>query len=165
MAEIQPQTHLADLKLGNAPAPPVAPEVAVLKKIEPDKGGFIWGTGRRKSSVARVRIKPGNGKLEVNKKELSGYFARKQDQDAVVAPLKATNTEKSLDIFVNVKGGGITGQSGAAMLGVARALKNYDPTLLQALRDGGYLTRDGRMVERKKPGQKGARKRFQFSKR
>ena len=100
-----------------------------------------------------------------NKKELADYFARKQDQDAVIAPLKATNTEKSLDIFVNVNGGGISGQSGATMLGVARALKNYDPTLLQALRDGGYLTRDGRMVERKKPGQKGARKRFQFSKR
>ena len=165
MEEIQPQTSIGDLKLGDATPPPVAPEVDIPKKVEPDKGGFIWGTGRRKSSVARVRIKPGDGKLVVNKKELSDYFARKQDQDAVIAPLKVTNTENSLDIFVNVKGGGITGQSGAAMLGVARALKSYDPTLLPALRDSGYLTRDGRMVERKKPGQKKARKRFQFSKR
>ena len=168
MAENEPVSSLADLKLGDTPiAPPVAtPEPAVAsRRTVPDKGGFIWGTGRRKSSVARVRIKPGDGKLVVNKKELADYFARKQDQDAVIAPLKATNTEKSLDIFVNVNGGGITGQSGATMLGVARALKNYDPTLLQILRDGGYLTRDSRMVERKKPGQKGARKRFQFSKR
>lgn len=168
MAENEPVSSLADVKLGDTPAaaPVVITESTVAaRKTVPDKGGFIWGTGRRKSSVARVRIKPGEGKLVVNKKELTDYFARKQDQDAVIAPLKATNTEKSLDIFVNVKGGGISGQSGATMLGVARALKNYDPTLLQALRDSGYLTRDGRMVERKKPGQKGARKRFQFSKR
>ena len=167
MAENQSQNPLIELKLGDAATPPAATLATetVFKKAEPDKGGFIWGTGRRKSSVARVRIKPGDGKMEINKKQLNDYFARKQDQDAVIAPLKATKTEKSLDIFVNVNGGGITGQSGATMLGVARALKNYDPTLLQSLRDGGYLTRDSRMVERKKPGQKGARKRFQFSKR
>ena len=166
MTENQPQSPLADLKLGEALSVPVPTEAAVtVKKVEPDKGGFIWGTGRRKSSVARVRIKPGDGKLEINKKKLNDYFVRQQDQNAIMAPLDATKTEKGLDIFINVKGGGITGQAGAAMLGIARALKNYDPTLLPALRDGGYLTRDGRMVERKKPGQKKARKRFQFSKR
>ena len=131
----------------------------------PDKGGFIWGTGRRKRSVARVRIKPGEGKLLINKKEVKDYFTQLQDQNAVIAPLKATNTEGSFDVFVNVKGGGSSGQAGAAMLGIARALRNYDESLLKQLRDSGYLTRDSRMVERKKPGQRGARRRFQFSKR
>ena len=150
-------TPLAGLKISTQEAP-------VAKKA-PSKGGFTWGTGRRKTSVARVRIKPGKGELKINNRELEKYFSRPQDISNVVAPLKATRTEKSLDVFVNVMGGGITGQSGAVMLGIARALKNYDPSLLQALRDGGYLTRDGRMVERKKPGQSGARRRFQFSKR
>ena len=129
------------------------------------KGGYWWGTGRRKSSVARVRIKPGAGKIIVNKKELNVYFRLEQDQQIVIAPLKAVECEKSFDVFVNVRGGGITGQSGAARLGVARALKNYDENFSQPLRDGGHLTRDPRMVERKKPGQAGARRRFQFSKR
>jgi len=129
------------------------------------KGGYWWGTGRRKSSVARVRIKPGDGKLLINKRELNDYFKREQDRQAVVAPLAAVQSEKSFDVFVNVRGGGITGQSGATRLGVARALKNYDENFAQPLRDGGHLTRDPRMVERKKPGQAGARRRFQFSKR
>ena len=129
------------------------------------KGGYWWGTGRRKSSIARVRIKPGQGKCIVNKKELNEYFRREQDQKAVLAPLKAVNAENMFDIFVNVRGGGTTGQSGAALLGVARALKNYDESYIHSLRDSGHLTRDPRMVERKKPGQAGARKRFQFSKR
>lgn len=129
------------------------------------KSNFWWGTGRRKSAVARVRIRPGSGKLLVNKKELGDYFPREQDRNAVVAPLKTVNAEKIFDVFINVKGGGTTGQAGASLLGVARALKNYDDNYIQALRDGGHLTRDPRMVERKKPGQRGARRRFQFSKR
>jgi len=129
------------------------------------KSSFTWGTGRRKTSVARVRIKPGKGDVKINNREVTNYFTRLQDINNVFAPLKTTKTEKSLDVFVNVKGGGITGQSGAVMLGLARALKIYDPSLTQALRDAGLLTRDGRMVERKKPGQSGARRRFQFSKR
>ncbi|MFH1718128.1 MAG: 30S ribosomal protein S9 [Planctomycetota bacterium] len=129
------------------------------------KSGFWWGTGRRKSSVARVRIKPGSGKFVINKKPLEEYFRRVQDQTAVLAPLKAVDAEKRFDIFINVKGGGTTGQAGASLLGVARALKKYNESYLPALRDGGHLTRDPRMVERKKPGQSGARKRFQFSKR
>ncbi|OQY06215.1 MAG: 30S ribosomal protein S9 [Planctomycetales bacterium 4572_13] len=128
-------------------------------------GGFIWGTGRRKSSVARVRVKPGNGKLMINKQQVHEYFSQEKDRNVISAPLKATDTVGSLDVFINVKGGGTTGQAGAAMLGIARALKAYDPNLMQALRDGGYLTRDSRMVERKKPGQPKARKSFQFSKR
>ncbi|MGA2914671.1 MAG: 30S ribosomal protein S9 [Sedimentisphaerales bacterium] len=141
-----------------------APAGQSTQKSEP-KNVFVWGTGRRKTSVARVRIKAGKGEFRINNKELTKYFTRPQDIGAVVAPLKATDTEKSIDVFANVKGGGITGQSGAVMLGIARALKIYDPSLIQKLRDGGYLTRDGRMVERKKPGQSGARRRFQFSKR
>ncbi len=129
------------------------------------KGGYWWGTGRRKSSVARVRIKPGKGKLLVNKKELKDYFVREQDRKAVLAPLVTVDAEKSFDIFINVKGGGTTGQAGASLLGIARALKKYDENYMQALRDGGHLTRDPRMVERKKPGQRGARRKFQFSKR
>ncbi len=129
------------------------------------KGGYWWGTGRRKSSVARVRIKPGDGKLIVNKKELKDYFVREQDRKAVLAPLTAVDAEKTFDVFINVKGGGTTGQAGASLLGIARALKKYDENYLQALRDGGHLTRDPRMVERKKPGQRGARRKFQFSKR
>ena len=129
------------------------------------KGGYWWGTGRRKSSVARVRIKPGDGKLIVNKKPLNDYFPREQDRKAVMAPLKAVGAEKTFDVFINVKGGGITGQAGASLLGVARALRSYDDSFVPALRDGGHLTRDPRMVERKKPGQRGARRRFQFSKR
>jgi small subunit ribosomal protein S9 len=131
----------------------------------PDKGGCYCGTGRRKTSVARVRIKPGEGKILINKRKLEEYFRGDQDRSAVLAVLAATKTEKSFDILVNVRGGGTTGQTGATVLGIARALKNYDPSLAQTLRDGGYLTRDPRMVERKKPGQSGARKRYQFSKR
>ncbi len=131
----------------------------------PDKGGFYWGTGRRKTSVARVRLKPGEGKLLINKRKLEEYFRTDQDRAAVMAPLTAAGTEKSFDVFVNVRGGGTTGQTGATVLGIARALRDYDPELVHTLRDGGYLTRDPRMVERKKPGQSGARKRFQFSKR
>jgi small subunit ribosomal protein S9 len=131
----------------------------------PAKGGFYWGTGRRKTSVARVRIRPGDGKMVINKKQLVEYFKTEQDRSAVLSPLQTAKAEKTLDVFVNVNGGGTTGQAGATVLGIARALKIYDPGLAQTLRDGGFLTRDPRMVERKKPGQSGARRRFQFSKR
>jgi small subunit ribosomal protein S9 len=145
--------------------PAVAPAPAQPAKKGPDKGGFYWGTGRRKCSVARVRIKPGDGKFIVNEKELTDYFRREQDRLSVVGPLKAVQAERQFDIFVNVNGGGTTGQAGASVLGIARALRNYDENYLPSLRDGGFLTRDPRMVERKKPGQKKARRRFQFSKR
>jgi len=115
--------------------------------------------------VARVRIRPGTGKLLINDKDLDAYFKRQQDQLTVLAPLRALGLEGRYDIFVNVKGGGTTGQAGATMLGIARALRAYDPNYVQALRDGGYLTRDPRMVERKKYGRRKARRRFQFSKR
>ena len=151
------ESEKSDVNIGKAEDKPTP-------KSEP-KYGYWWGTGRRKSSVARVRIRQGEGKLLINKKELGDYFKREQDRKAVTSPLKAIKAEKSFDIFINVKGGGTTGQTGAAVLGIARALKNYDVNFTSVLRDGGYLTRDPRMVERKKPGQPGARKRFQFSKR
>ena len=137
----------------------------VAAKGVPDKGGFIWGTGRRKCSIARVRIRPGSGALTINGKTVEDYFKLEKDRNAVRAPLTAASGGSGLDVFVRVEGGGTTGQAGAVMQGIARALKSYDPTLLPALREGGYLTRDSRMVERKKPGKPGARRSFQFSKR
>ena len=164
MTETQNESPLIDPNVVSTPAATPAPAVTA-KPATPDKGGFIWGTGRRKSSVARVRIKPGKGQFKINNREVHEYFSQEKDCNAVYAPLKATDTVTGLDVFVNVNGGGTTGQAGATMLGIARALKNYDPNLMKALRDGGYLTRDSRMVERKKPGKPGARRSFQFSKR
>ena len=165
MAEIQNDSPLIDPSvLGNEVAStPVT--AATNKKSIPDKGGFIWGVGRRKSSVARVRLKPGTGQLKVNNRELKEYFVAEKDQSSVMAPLKAIDGIKNFDVFINVNGGGTTGQAGAALLGIARALINYDGSTLKPIRDAGHLTRDGRMKERKKPGQRGARRRFQFSKR
>ncbi len=130
-----------------------------------DKHGVAWGTGRRKTSVARVRIRDGSGKLTINGRELEEYFRIRRDQETAAAPLHATNMAGNVDVFVNVKGGGTTGQAGAVMLGVARALQVMRPDLHEALSSGHYLTRDSRMVERKKYGYKKARKSFQFSKR
>ncbi len=126
---------------------------------------FIWGTGRRKSSVARVRIRKGSGKIVVNRRELEDYFGRDCDIFTVRFPLKTTKTLGAYDVFVNVNGGGSTGQAGAASLGIARALYKSDLTLSDSLRGAGLLTRDSRMKERKKYGQKGARKSFQWTKR
>lgn len=142
-----------------------APAAVATKRATPDRGGFIWGTGRRKSSVARVRIRPGSGELKINEKKVEEYFKLEKDRNAVHAPLTAIGGGKGFDIIITVKGGGTTGQAGAVMQGIARALKTYDPGFLPELREGGYLTRDSRMVERKKPGKAGARRSFQFSKR
>lgn len=150
-------------------AAPVGAGVTQVRPLaeptKPDKGGFIWGTGRRKTSVARVRIKPGTGKFVVNGREHDQYFTEVQDRQSIISPLKITNTLGNLDIAVNVAGGGITGQAGAILLGLSRALKRYDPALEPVLRSTDMLTRDAREVERKKYGQSGARRRFQFSKR
>lgn len=155
MAEDQTVTATLDEP---APAP-------VAQPAKPDKGGFIWGTGRRKSAVARVRIKPGEGVFLINNREVDDYFSEPQHRDACRKALEATKMTDKLNIFVNTQGGGITGQAGAVLLGVARALKSYDPALEPILRENNYLTRDPREVERKKYGQAGARRRFQFSKR
>lgn len=146
-------------------APITAAPAVKTKKQTPDKGGFIWGVGRRKSSVARARIKPGTGVLMINSKKIEDYFSLSQDRDAVSAPLKLCEVEKNFDIYLNITGGGTTGQAGAALLAISRALANYDEAFLKPLRENNLLTRDGRMKERKKPGQRGARRKFQFSKR
>lgn len=133
---------------------------------DPDpKKHYFWGTGRRKAAVARVRLRAGNGKFEVNERPYDKYFTEDRDREDVIAPLKATETLGKVDVFVNVVGGGTTGQAGAIVLGVARALKRANAEYDDALRHGSYLTRDARRVERKKYGRAGARRSFQFSKR
>ena len=130
----------------------------------PDKHWF-WGLGRRKRSVARVRLKPGDGKFIINKREINDYFSSLYNRQLIVGPIKLTETAKVVDVYVNVKGGGTTGQAGAIAHGLGRALVAANPDYMVMLRDNGFLTRDSRRVERKKPGMAGARKRFQFSKR
>jgi small subunit ribosomal protein S9 len=159
-----------------AAAPAIAPPPAPRKLREPkpaDKHGWWWGTGRRKSAVARVRIrlpKQGNPGFQVTgpagtPRSVEQYFAEERDRNDCLAPLKVTSTEGRFEILVQCHGGGFMGQAGAVRLGLSRALVAYDPTLEEALRDAGFLTRDAREVERKKYGQAGARRRFQFSKR
>jgi small subunit ribosomal protein S9 len=133
---------------------------------EPDaKKHYFWGTGRRKRAVCRVRLRAGNGKIEINKRSLEEYFPSERDRQDVIAPLKATDTLGKVDVFVNAQGGGTTGQAGAIVLGVARALNAANSEYHSTLSNGGFLTRDSRMVERKKYGRRGARRSFQFSKR
>ncbi len=124
-----------------------------------------WGTGRRKTAVARVRLLAGKGALTVNKKEYDKYFTVSAHQDVIKSPLVILNMLSRYDVHVNVCGGGLSGQAGAIRHGLARALVKMDETLRPALKKAGFLKRDPRMKERKKYGQRGARRRFQFSKR
>ena len=126
---------------------------------------YTWGLGRRKSAMARVRIQPGAGTFLINGRSLEEFFPTLQMRERAIAPLKATETLASYDVFVNVEGGGTTGQSDAVRLGLARALKVVNPGYDGVLRGDGLLTRDARMKERKKYGRRGARRGFQFSKR
>lgn len=123
------------------------------------------GTGRRKTSVARVYVRDGNGKITVNGKELNTYFSLGEHVQMVRQPLMVTASENKYDVLINVYGGGNNGQAGACRHGLARALCQVDHTNYASLRSNGFLTRDPRMVERKKYGRPGARRRFQFSKR
>ncbi|MEH6578797.1 MAG: 30S ribosomal protein S9 [Amphritea sp.] len=124
-----------------------------------------YSTGRRKSSTARVFLRPGTGQITVNKRTLDAYFARETARMVVKQPLELTGNVEKFDVFITVKGGGNTGQSGAIRHGITRALMVYDETLRPALRAAGFVTRDAREVERKKVGLRKARKRPQFSKR
>ena len=126
---------------------------------------YIWGTGRRKSAVARVRIRPGEGEYVINGLPIEKFFPLERHQATARGPLGVTNMNGRYDVFVNIGGGGITGQAGAASLGLARALAKADQTCEDALRSAGLLTRDSRMKERKKYGLRGARRGYQFSKR
>jgi small subunit ribosomal protein S9 len=125
----------------------------------------IIATGRRKTAVARLRMSPGTGKIEVNGRPFEEYFKTLALQNSIVRPFEISKTVNTFDVRVNATGGGVTGQAGAIRLAVARALIESNPELRGDLKADGLLTRDPRMKERKKPGQPGARKRFQFSKR
>ena len=132
--------------------------------VEGKKQTF-YGTGRRKESVARVFLTFGSGKITINGRTVEEYFHNVNWLNRAVEPMKFTETSASVDIMATVNGGGVGGQSGAFRMGVSRALSIFNPELRAGLRKNGFLTRDSRMKERKKYGQKGARKRFQFSKR
>jgi small subunit ribosomal protein S9 len=130
-----------------------------------DKDGTAMGTGRRKTAVARVRLKRGTGKFTVNNRQLDDFFCIERDRLMLEAPLRVADMLGQVDVWVRVSGGGTSGQAGAIILGIARALQALNPELHGKLSDGGFLTRDDRMVERKKYGHKKARRSFQFSKR
>jgi small subunit ribosomal protein S9 len=126
---------------------------------------YFWGTGRRKNALARVRVRPGHGEVKINDRTVEDYFPRLVWQAQVFQSLKVASLEGKVDVFIRATGGGLTGQAGAAKMGIARALIKLNPDLRPALKKEGLLTRDPRMVERKKFGQKGARGKRQYSKR
>ncbi len=127
--------------------------------------GLFHATGKRKSAVARIWMKPGTGEITINKRSLVQYLNREADQNAVMEPLELTNLGDKFDFYINVRGGGIAGQAGAIRHGISRVLVDTDASLRDPLKKAGFLTRDSRMKERKKYGQPGARARFQYSKR
>lgn len=126
---------------------------------------YFWGTGRRKNALARVRLRPGSGEVKINDRTVEDYFPRLVWQSQVMQSLKVASLEGKVDVFIRASGGGLTGQAGAAKMGIARALIKLNPDLRLTLKKEGLLTRDPRMVERKKFGQKGARGKRQYSKR
>ncbi|OIQ32111.1 MAG: 30S ribosomal protein S9 [Alphaproteobacteria bacterium MedPE-SWcel] len=130
-----------------------------------DELGRSYATGKRKDAVSRVWIKPGSGKVVVNGKEMKAYFARPVLQMILRQPFTVAGVEDQFDVFATVKGGGLSGQAGAVKHGISKALQLYDPSLRGALKAAGFLTRDSRVVERKKFGRRKARRSFQFSKR
>ena len=147
------------------PAAVVKEDATISPSSPGPEGRVLTGTGRRKTSIARVRLLAGGGKILVNRKEYEKYFPRETLQLAIREPLLVTRELGKFDVLVNVAGGGATGQAGAAKLGIARALAQLDDAHRVSLRGAGLLTRDPRMKERKKYGRKGARKRFQWTKR
>ncbi|MAI06436.1 MAG: 30S ribosomal protein S9 [Alphaproteobacteria bacterium TMED87] len=130
-----------------------------------DSLGRSYATGRRKDAVARVWIAPGKGKVNVNKKDLSSYFTRPVLRMIINEPFEVADREKQFDVYCTVSGGGLSGQAGAVRHGISQALTFYEPSLRPVLKKGGFLTRDSRVVERKKYGRRKARRSFQFSKR
>ena len=152
---------MIDTTTATAPDTTTAPGAAAPA----GRAAYVWGVGRRKSAVARVRVAPGTGRIEINGRTLNEYFTSERDRKSIFGPLDVTSTGGKMDVLVNADGGGPTGQTGAIVMGLGRALAKYDTSLETALRGGGFLTRDSRMKERKKYGQRGARRRFQFSKR
>jgi len=159
--ETQRLTDLKDLRA----AAPVAEEPAAVREPKIDPLGRAYATGRRKNAVARVWLKPGTGKVTVNGREGAIYFARPVLRMMIAQPFGITNRLGQYDLIATVTGGGLSGQAGAIRHGISRALVNYEPGLRSILKAGGYMTRDSRVVERKKYGKAGARRSFQYSKR
>jgi len=179
MAEQGFQTTITNPDLAGealVPEAPAEPEARVIPDPVPaDRHGWWWGVGRRKTAVARVRLRPakegegkGDLKMQITRKRfksIDDYFSEPRDRNDARAPLELTGLMGNVDVYVRCQGGGTMGQAQAVRLGIARAIVGFDPNHERALRDAGYLSRDARKVERKKYGQPGARRRFQFSKR
>ena len=158
MADLTSLAELGTVAKAEQPAAPV-----YVQKL--DKQGRAYATGKRKDAIARVWVKPGSGKITVNEKEFVAYFARPVLQMILKEPIIAANREGQFDIIATVIGGGLSGQAGAVRHGISKALTYYEPELRPVLKKGGFLTRDSRVVERKKHGKMKARRSFQFSKR
>jgi small subunit ribosomal protein S9 len=159
-----PAAEAGETETVEAPAPPQQIE-AVLREQELDKHGRAYATGRRKDAVARVWLKPGSGKIEVNGRDQEVYFARATLRLVINQPFGITERAGQYDVIATVKGGGLSGQAGAVLHGIAQALSRYEPALRTTVKRAGFLTRDSRVVERKKYGRAKARRSFQFSKR
>ena len=162
--EVQSLEELGDA-MGVTPTPEGVSEEAPVYEQKLDDQGRAYATGKRKDAIARVWIKPGPGKVTVNGRELEKYFARPVLRMILQQPLVAAERKDQYDVVCTVSGGGLSGQAGAVRHGISKALTNFEPTLRGVLKKGGFLTRDSRVVERKKYGRAKARKSFQFSKR
>jgi small subunit ribosomal protein S9 len=162
-----PPAPAADAEAPAAETPPAPPRVdaAPLREQQLDKFGRAYATGRRKDAVARVWLKPGSGKIEVNGRDQAVYFARPTLRLVINQPFEIADRNGQYDVVVTVKGGGLSGQAGAVKHGIAQALSRFEPALRSAVKQAGFLTRDPRVVERKKYGRAKARRSFQFSKR
>ena len=158
-----PALPTTEVAAATVSTPVVSASPAPKKRV--DLAGNVIATGRRKTAVARVRLRAGSGRIVVNNRPLEVYFPTVKDRELVAGALGHVGRQQSVDVDITVSGGGPTGQAGACRLGVARALKDFDTELAEPLRQGGLLTRDGRMKERKKYGLRGARRGTQFSKR
>ena len=163
MADIKSLDDLKSAVSGTAAAPAAAE--AVAREPKRDALGRSYATGKRKDAVARVWVKPGSGKVVVNGKTMAEYFARPVLQMILKQPFQVANVEGQFDVYATVAGGGLSGQAGAVKHGISKALQLYEPSLRGALKAAGFLTRDSRVVERKKYGKAKARRSFQFSKR
>ena len=161
--EVKTLEDLADV-IEVAAAPPEEAEVVLPEPVK-DAQGRAYATGKRKDAVARVWIKPGRGEIKVNGRDVLTYFARPVLRMLIDQPFIAASRQEQYDVMCTVKGGGLSGQAGAVRHGISRALVYFEPALRPALKKGGFLTRDSRVVERKKYGKRKARRSFQFSKR
>ncbi len=169
MSETQPTRTLADLKdlvtAAQQPGAEGAEGAAPIREAKRDAQGRSYATGRRKNAIARVWVKPGRGDITVNGKRVGAYFARPVLRMLLTQPFLVTDRYNQFDVVCTVNGGGLSGQAGAVRHGISRALSHYEPGLRPVLKVAGFLTRDSRVVERKKYGRAKARRSFQFSKR